>query len=247
VQIEYHTWYSENLNHEMELKVYGHYGIPIIIFPCSHGRFFDYENFGMIHAIESHINSGKVKLFTVDSIDNESWYNFSILPGDRSARHEAYDRYICNEVVPFIREHCQSDDLRIKTSGVSMGAYHAVNFFLKHPDLLSGAFALSGLYRLDRIEFQLQHFDLPFVYFNSPLTYINGITDEWVLDWYKQSHSLIYVGQGAWEEEALQDTRDLQNAFHEKGIPANFDYWGHDVNHDWPWWFKMMNHALEVL
>jgi len=80
VQIEYHKWYSANLNRDMELKIYGHYGIPIIIFPCSRGRFYDYENFGMMHAIEGHINSGKVKLFSVDSVDNESWYNFSILP-----------------------------------------------------------------------------------------------------------------------------------------------------------------------
>ena len=61
MQVEYHKWFSPNINHDMELKIYGHYGIPVLVFPCSHGRFFDFENFGMIHAIEHHINSGKVK------------------------------------------------------------------------------------------------------------------------------------------------------------------------------------------
>lgn len=244
MNVEYHKWWSPALNRDMELKVYGHYGKPVLVFPCSRGRFFDYENTGMIHAISHHIENGRVKLFTVDSIDHESWYNFSVLPGDRSARHEAYDRYIVSEAVPFIRQHCRSEQIRIIANGASMGAYHAVNFFLKHPDLFEGTIALSGLYRLDRPEFQLAHYDLPFVYFNSPLTYFPGMSDPWYLDWYRKSNITVCTGQGAWEEEALQDTRDLQNLLQQKSVPARFEYWGHDVNHDWPWWFKQMDHFL---
>ncbi|MCK7508820.1 MAG: hypothetical protein MZV70_35550 [Desulfobacterales bacterium] len=92
-------------------------------------------------------------------------------------------------------------------TGCSMGAYHAVNFFLKHPDLFEGTIALSGLYRLDRPEFGLGAADLPAVYFNSPLAYLPGLADPWFLDWYRSSRIIVCVGQGAWEDEAIEDTR----------------------------------------
>jgi esterase/lipase superfamily enzyme len=83
----------------------GHWGKPIIVFPCSRGRYFDCEGLGMIEATAGFINAGKIKLFCVDSVDEESWYNFAVSPSDRNARHEAYDRYIVEEVIPFIRDH----------------------------------------------------------------------------------------------------------------------------------------------
>ncbi len=106
MQVEYHSWWSRHLARAMALKVYGHWGVPYIVFPCSRGRFFDYEGMGMIAAVEGFIQAGKIKLFTVDSIDAESWYDFSVPPAARNARHEAYDRYVVEEVVPFIRDHC---------------------------------------------------------------------------------------------------------------------------------------------
>ena len=244
MQIEHHKWFSQHLNRDMELKVYGHYGQPVLVLPCSQGNFYDYENFGMINAISHHIDAGKVKIYTIDSIDHESWYNHSILSGDRSARQEDYNKYVYHEVIPFVRQNCMDDSIRVITNGASMGAYHAVNLFLRYPDVFCGTIALSGLYRLNHAEFQINDGDMPFVYFNSPISYLPGMNDDWYLNWYQQSFSRIYVGQGAFEEAAVDDTRQLQHLFHEKGIPANFDYWGHDVNHDWPWWFKMMDHAL---
>ena len=163
--------FAPHLGRDMELKVYGHWGMPIIVFPSSRGRFFDYEGMGMIDAISHTVEAGKVKLFSVDSVDAESWYNFDVSPQERNDRHEAYDHYITEEVVPFIRSHCGSSDQRVMTNGCSMGAYHAVNFFFKHPDVFEGVIALSGLYRLDRYEFGLSAADLPAVYYNSPVSY----------------------------------------------------------------------------
>jgi esterase/lipase superfamily enzyme len=247
MHIEYHQWRSPHLNREMALKVYGHWGRPIIVFPCSSGRFFDYEGMGMINAIGGFIDAGMIKLFAVDSVDAESWYNFSISAADRNARHEAYDRYVIEEVIPFIRQHCSTRTQRVMATGCSMGAYHALNFFLKHPDVLEGTIALSGLYRLDRFEFNLSASDLPAVYYNSPLSYLPGLGNGWYLDWYRRSRIIVCVGQGAWEHEAIEDTRGLDALLHEKSIPAWVDYWGFDVNHDWPWWYKQMNYFLKHL
>ena len=63
MQIEEHAWHSASLGREMALKVYGHWGVPLIVFPCSRGRYFDYEGMGMVEAISPFIDNGKIKLF----------------------------------------------------------------------------------------------------------------------------------------------------------------------------------------
>lgn len=244
MHIEEHTWHSPSLNRRMTLKVYGHWGAPYIVFPCSRGRYFDYEGLGMINAITGFIDGGRIKLFCVDSIDAESWYDFSVPPDQRNQRHEDYDRYITDEVVPFIRDHCHQNDVRPMTNGCSMGGYHAVNFFFKHPDLFQGTIALSGLYRLDRPEFGIGSDDMKDVYFNSPLAYLAGLSDPQRLATIRQRNIIVCAGQGAWDEEALEDTRYLEAICRQKEIPAWIDIWGHDVNHDWPWWYKQMNYFL---
>ena len=52
VNIKYYKEYSHHLNRDMEFKVYGHSGQPILIFPCQDGRFYDFENFNMVYSIE---------------------------------------------------------------------------------------------------------------------------------------------------------------------------------------------------
>lgn len=244
---ETHNWFSSHLGQEMTLNVYGHGGAPVLVFPTSRGRYMDYEGMGMIDAVADFIERRLVRLFCVDSVDAQSWYRFDRPPAERNARHEAYERYILNEVVAFVRNHCGRPEARVMASGCSMGAYHAVNFFLKHPDVFAGTIALSGLYRLDREEFGLGAQDLAAVYFNSPLAYLPGLADNWYLDRCRAGRMIVCVGQGAWEDEALADTRQLEAVCHDKAIAAQFDYWGRDVDHDWPWWQRQMAYFLEQL
>jgi len=247
MRTEEHRLHSPHLNREMALKVYGHWGKPLIVFPCSRGRYFDYEGLGMICAVAHFIDRGRIKLYCVDSIDAESWYDFGRSPAGRNDRHEAYDRYVTAEVIPFIRRHCSLPGERVMANGCSMGAYHAVNFFLKHPDLFAGTIALSGLYSLERCEFGLDGRHMAAVYFNSPIHYLAGLTDPWYLEHYRRSTIVVCVGQGAWEEETGADTRRLEALFNSKSIPAWVDFWGRDVNHDWPWWYRQMNYFLAAL
>jgi esterase/lipase superfamily enzyme len=244
MHIEYHKWFSANLGHEMELKVYGHYGKPIIIFPAQGGRFYEFEDFGMINACESLVNSGKYKIFTVDSLDSQTWANWNAHPADRARRHEDYDRYITQEVVPFMRHHCAETDQRFLTAGVSMGGYHSANFFFRHPDIFDALIAISGLYKLDH--FIGDYMDET-IYFNTPIAYLSNLNDPWYLDQYRQSKIVICSGQGAWEDESLSDTLTLKQILEEKGIPAWIDIWGSDFNHDWTWCRKMMPYFLEKL
>lgn len=242
MNIEYHHWYSPRLNQEMELKVYGHAGKPILVFPAQGGRFFEFEDFGMVDAASWFIETGKVQLYTVDSIDNQSWANFGAHPHDRGRRHEDYDGYIVQEVAPFIRQHSGYD--AAYTTGCSMGGYHACNFYFRHPDVFNGMLSISGLTGLSYFvgDYSDEH-----VYFNSPLMYLAGMEDPWFLDRYRSGRIVFCAGQGAWEEMTVRELKGLQWIMDQKGIPYWADYWGFDVNHDWPWWRKMFPFHLSKM
>ena len=241
---DYHHWFSESLGQEMSLKIYGYYGKPTIVFPAQAGRFFDFENFGMVEAVSQYIETGKVKLFCVDSVDAQSWANWGAHPADRARRHQDYDRYITQEVVPFIRHHCGGYQYKLMVTGASMGAYHAANFFFRHPDVFDTTIALSGLYSLNL--FVGDYMDEN-VYYNSPLSYLPDLEDPWYLEQYSKSNIIICCGQGAWEDEMIADSRDLKLILDGKNIPNWVDFWGFDVNHDWPWWQKMLPYFLDHL
>ena len=244
MQTEYHKWFSTSLGHEMELKVYGYYGKPVLVFPAQAGSFHEFEDFGMIGVLAPFIESGQIRILTVNSLDGQTWANWDAHPADRGRRHQDYDRYIVEEVVPFMSQHCWDSKQKFMTTGVSMGAYHAANFFFRHPDIFDTVIALSGLYQLSL--FIGDYMD-DNVYFNTPLAYLPNLDDTWYLDQYRQSHIIIAVGQGPWEDDMLADTLALKHILEQKDIPHRIDIWGHDVNHDWPWWHKMLPYFLSKL
>jgi esterase/lipase superfamily enzyme len=227
----------------MELKVFGHSGKPVVVFPTQGGRFYEFEDYGMVNACQWFIDEGKIQLFTVDSVDKESWVNWNAHPADRARRHNEYDHYICTEVIPFIRNHNWYSGKYI-TTGCSMGAYHAPNFFFRHPDIFDTVVAMSGVVRLNM--FVGDYVD-DNIYFNSPLSYLPNLYDPWYIDQYRQSKIIVCVGQGAWEDPMLEDAYALRRILEEKQIPAWIDIWGNDVNHDWPWWRKMWPYFLSKL
>jgi esterase/lipase superfamily enzyme len=240
MKIEYHHWWSSHLNQEMELKVYGHDGQPIVVFPAMCGRFFEFEDFKMIDATWQFIEGGKVQFYTVDSIDSQSWANWEAHPADKARRHEDYDQYIIQEVVPFIQKRF-TKPVKPFTTGVSMGGYHAGNFFFRHPDIFGGMISLSGLFQNKM--FVGDYMD-DNVYFNAPLYYLPNLIDHVVLDQMRAGEIIICTGQGPWEEDMVADAREMRSLLHKKAIPAWVDLWGFDVNHDWPWWRKQLPYFL---
>jgi esterase/lipase superfamily enzyme len=242
VHIEHHRWWSPALGHDMEIKVYGHWGQPVLVFPSQNGRFSDFEGFGMVDACAGLVEAGRVKLFAADGVDPESWSNAGIPPADRARRHLDYERHVIDEVVPFIQRHASAETLW--ATGCSMGAFHSANVFFRRPDLFDGVIGLSGLYRAS---FFTGGVCDEGVYFFSPLDFLPGLADPWQLERYRRSRIVFAVGQGAWEEDCLRDTRELDGVLAAKGIPAWFDYWGADVAHDWPWWRQMLPYFLDKL
>jgi esterase/lipase superfamily enzyme len=240
---EYHKWWSPNLEHDMELNIYGHDGKAVIVFPTTSGKFYEYEDFGMVEACQPFIDSGQIKLFTIDSIDNQSWFNYSIHPDERAKRYMDYDKYITQEVVPFVRSHGTGFP-KLMVTGCDIGATHAANFFFKHPDIFDTLVALSGLYGAEHL---LGDFMDDQTYFHFPLVYLPNLTDSWYLDRYRESDIIFCVGRGAWEQDSLTDTWAIKRVLEEKDIPVWVDFWGKDVNHDWFWWQKQIVYFLTSL
>lgn len=236
---EYYKAYSHHLDRDMEVNIYGHAGKPCLVFPAQNGRFFDFENFRMVDACASFIEEGKLQLFCVDSIDEETWSNEQGDPRWRIERHEAWYRYICEELVPYIFEkNAQGNDGQyasgLLTTGCSMGASHAANFFFRRPDIFDSVIALSGYYSADMF-FHGYMDDL--VYQNSPVDFINGMSyDHPYVEAYRHHSIIICTGQGAWEDDMIRSTTRLKELLDYKDVPAWIDFWGYDVNHDWPWW-----------
>ena len=241
MQIDYHKEYSHELGREMEFKVYGHGGKPVLVFPCQNGRFYDWEGFGMLETLGDYIDAGKIQLFTADTIDGET---LSLAGGDpyhRVRLHEAWYRYVTEELTSRAREINDTGQAFLST-GFSMGAYHAANFFFRRPDLFDSVIALSGVY--DTYDMYNGYMD-DVVYANDPCASIANMPDQHpYIQMYNERKIIICVGQGAWEEPLLAGTRRLDAVLRGKGINAWIDYWGLDVNHDWPWWKKQIRYFL---
>lgn len=237
----YHKEYSYRIGRDMEFEVYGHAGRPLLVFPTQSGRFHDFKDRGMIYTLSPFIEAGKLRVFAVDGIDNEAVDAIPVNPHHAAWRMECYFRYITEEFVPRLHDYTQSDAQPIAT-GASLGATHAVNAYLRRPDLFYGVLGMAGLYDL-RLFFG--GCDSPYVYDNNPVEYLERMPYDhpWV-SLYRQGKIVIAIGQGAWEGELLPSNRKLEQLLRAKDIPAWVDYWGFDVNHDWPWWHKMIVYYL---
>lgn len=235
----YYKHYSKSLQRDMEYKVYGTTGRTLLAIPSQDGRFFDWENFGMIDILKPWIDRGELRVVTCDTIDRETWSDRYADGYPRIRLHEAWFTYVIDELLPAVR---QSADETFLVTGCSMGAYHAANFFFRRPDIFDTVISMSGLYDSD-YGFPNYHDEL--TYANSPISFIGGMpADHPWINMYNQRNIIICVGQGRWEDELLASTRQLDTVLCQKGIKAWIDYWGTDVDHDWPWWKVQLPYFL---
>lgn len=238
---EIHGWHSPSLNKHMEIVMYGHYGTALLLLPTAAADYLEYERFQLIDAISKYINEGKVKVFSINSINNESWLNNQMHPRHKSIRHVQFNDYVFNEVVPFIR-HKTSQETPIVLSGASLGALHSANLFFKRPDLFGGVIAMSGVYNLST--YTKGYYDED-VYFNSPAQYLPNLNDEYWLG-HMRNNKKIHLLTGSGSYEAPGASRRFSAILNDKGIPHELDVWGADMSHDWPTWRAMLPYYLET-
>jgi esterase/lipase superfamily enzyme len=228
---EYHRWFSPSLERDMELLVFGHAGARVVVFPTSQGRFFQWEDMGMMDTLGEHLERGWIQMFCVDSVDAESWYARRRPPAARAWRHVQYDHYILNEVLP-LTTRLNSNPFLI-TTGTSFGAYHAVNFAFRYPHLVDRTIGMSGLY--DIKSFTDGYTD-DNVYFNSPCDFIKNEHDPARLAALQHMDIILATGH---DDSFRPNNQYLSSLLWQKNIGHALRIWD-GWAHDWPWWKQMI-------
>lgn len=224
----------------MPVVTYGDYGFALLLVPTAAADYLEYERFQLIDSVGHLINSGKVKVFSINSMNSESWMNDQMEGAHKAIRHNQFNQYVFNEVIPFIK-NSTSPETPVIISGASFGALHSMNLFLKRPDLINGVIAMSGVYDLHEYT---KGFHDDQVYYNSPMDYLPGLTDSWYLDHIRRSdHIHLLSGSGAYEDPGAAGR--FARVLYDKGINYELDIWGSDMTHDWPTWRAMLPHYIE--
>ncbi len=239
---KYYKWYSYSLNRDMEYVVYGNTGVPFIYFPTQYNRFYEAFDKGVVATLSYLIESGKICLIAVDNIDYESLSNFASWDKrKRLEKQEDYYNYIINEFYPSIMNEYQFNSLPY-TLGMSFGAFQAFNMVIRQPKLFAGVFAMSGIYK---ITYFINDYYDELAFYNSPLDQINLLKDENYIEYLRHKKILIVVSSGAYEEESLKETRELEEALNNKKIPHNVYYWTNNYPHDFPSWNIYLDYYIK--
>ena len=85
------------------MLVFGHAGLPVIIFPTTLGSYFEAKDFYLVESARHFIDSGRVQIFCPDGLNKYSWYNKDVSPATRVQNHIYFDNMIRSELVEDIR------------------------------------------------------------------------------------------------------------------------------------------------
>ena len=228
---EHHRWFSPSLGRDMELLIFGHEGARVLVFPTSMGRFFEWEDRGMIRALAEHISRGWLQMYCVDSVDGESWYAKWKHPHDRAVRQNDYERYVLNEVLPLSWQKNQNPFLM--TTGASFGAYQAANIAFRHPGLFGRVLGMSGMYDIKE---QTDGWSDQDVYFHSPVDFVPNEHDRGRLEALRRMDIIFAIGR---DDPMRANNEWMSKVLWDKGVGNALRIWDGSA-HDWPYWHQMV-------
>ncbi|MEM7051324.1 MAG: alpha/beta hydrolase-fold protein [Acidobacteriota bacterium] len=232
---------SRAMDRSINIWRFGHWGRPLLVFPSAAGMAHEWRAHGMVDTLGSLVGGGKLKLYCTESNVAEAWTRKDHSPEWRIRRHMAFERYVLDDLVPFIRADCRSPKIRIGVTGCSLGAFYAALFALKFPEVFDYALCMSGRYEARNFTDGFSNLD---VYFNNPLAFVPSLEGEDLERVRRHTHLTLVCGQGKWEEGCIEETQAMGSLLEAKGISHFRDIWGHDVSHDWEWWQRQARHHL---
>ncbi|MEM6929048.1 MAG: alpha/beta hydrolase-fold protein [Myxococcota bacterium] len=232
-----HRLYSHALGRHVHVWAYGHFGMPVVVFPSASGMASEWDDNGLVHELGPLLAAGRIKLYCTESNVSETWTNFHADAGWRIHRHRQFETYVHETLVPFVHHDCRGI-MPVGVAGASLGALYAANLALKSPRLVDWALCLSGRYELRNFT---SGFDNADIYFNNPLAYVPGLHDE-ALSEARRTWLTLVVGQGPHEGRCIPETLTFAGQLADKSIPHELDVWGHDSAHEWPWWRRQVAH-----
>jgi esterase/lipase superfamily enzyme len=223
------------------LWCYGHFGPPVVVFPSAAGFAHEWDRPGMFEVLGPLVRAGKVKFYCPESNVSQGWTDKESSIAARLEKHRAYESFILDTLVPFIREDCNWPTAPMTAVGCSLGGTYAALFALKYPETFRYALCLSGRYDVTWLTEGFSNAD---VYFNNPMAFLPNLEGDELERVRRNVHIVLVCGQGKWEDGNIEETNALAAILAAKGISHEKDLWGHDVAHEWTWWKRQARHHL---
>ena len=221
---EYLRWYSPRLHRDMELLVFGHAGAKVLMFPTRDGRFWEYEQLGIVASLADKLQAGHLQLYCIEGLATETFYGSQHHPADRIRRHAAFEEYILNEVLPLMAQKNPHDCTIVH--GCSLGAFQAASLVFRHPHLFRKLVAFSGRYDLTmKVECFGDLFDGYYdddVYFHTPTHFLPGLACEWRLEKLRQLDIVLTIGDA---DPFLDNNRHLSRLLVDKQVGHQLHVW----------------------
>ena len=234
------TWHSERLPEPARVVRWGHYGVPVLLFPTAGGDYEEVERFHLLAAVGGLVDAGRIKVYSIDSVAGRHWVRGEHSPEYCSRVQNLFDAYVYHEVAPLIRDDCRTADLEIVVAGASIGAFNAAATVCRHPDVFRLAIAMSGTFDLSNYLNGRMNLDF---YYSSPLHYLPALDEGPQLARLRQRLILLPTGEGRWED--VGQSWRLAHVLGARGVPNRVDLWGRERDHNWETWRAMLPKYLE--
>jgi esterase/lipase superfamily enzyme len=228
-------WRSERVQREVTMVRWGTYGQPVLVFPTAGGDAEEIERMQLVAAVGPLVEAGKVKIYSCDSVAGAALLAREGTPQHQMWLQNQFQQYVRHEVVPAIRNDCQSPDVEVWVAGASIGAFHAASVLCRWPDVFARACAMSGTYDLRRF-FDAKEFTDDF-WVSSPVHFVPTLAGVH-LDKLRERYIELPSGEGRAED--IGESFRLADVLGKQAIPNRVDNWGKDVHHDWPTWRAML-------
>jgi esterase/lipase superfamily enzyme len=232
-------WYSDRMGQDLSLVRWGHYGVPVLLFPTAGGDAEEVERHDLVGHLAPLVDAGRLKVYSCDSAAGRVMARREGSTEYRNWLFNAYHQAVAEEVVPAI--HADAAPVPIVVAGASIGAFNAVAMLCRYPHLFGAAVGMSGTYAVE------QFIGGPFtddLYYASPLHFLPGLEGP-ALDVLRQRYVVLASGSGRWED--VGESWRLAEALGAKGVPNRVDDWGPRYDHDWPTWWEMLPLYLDDL
>ena len=227
-----HTaWHSPRLGRTMHVRWFGHGGARVLAFPTTMGNHDEWPNRYMPDVLREHIERGWITLFCLDHNHDESWYEKRIPPRERAVRHLRYDAYLRDELLPFTQS--VNPTPYVICTGASFGAFHAMSFSLRHPEVVDRVIGMSGMYDIGEMSGDARD---GLVYACNPHAFIPNEWEAGRLQALRRMDIIMAIGRG---DPMHDENVAFSGALWRRGIGNALRVWdGHA--HDWPWWERMI-------
>ena len=204
--------------------MFGHAGAKVLVFPTRDGRFWEYEQLGLVATLADKLEAGHLQLYCVEGLATETFYGSQSHPSRRIHRHALFEDYILNEVLPLMAQKNPHDCTIVH--GCSLGAFQAASLVFRHPQLFRKLVAFSGRYDLTmKVDCFSDLFDGYYddtVYFHTPTHFLPGLDCAWRLEKLRQVDIVLTIGNA---DPFLDNNRHLSRVLFDKSVGHQLHVW----------------------